>query len=126
MRKAVVKRKDDKHLVTLINTYDRVRLLYICSIVSMSKEDSLRVCCRTRCITDVSIIIRPYRLISLDELLLVLCKELVSHLHDLANVDLIFLLVIHLVKDDDLLNHRTLREYLSYLRKLELGCDHIF
>ena len=44
MREAVVKRKDDEHLVFRLYTDHRMRLLDIGSIVSVSEEDTLRIC----------------------------------------------------------------------------------
>ena len=116
----MIERKDDKHLVTLIHTNDRVSLLYICSIVSMCKEDTLRVSGRTGSVADVCIIIRPDRLISLDELILVLGKEFITHLHYFTDVDLVLTHICNLIEEDDLLHHRTIRKDCSDLRKLEL------
>ena len=64
--------------------------------------------------------------ISLDELVLILCKEPVSHLNDITYIHLVLPHVIHLIEKYHLLNHRTLRKDCTDLCKLELRCDDIF
>ena len=120
MSETVVKRQDYEHLVLRSHTDHRMGLLHICSIVSVCQKNTLRICRRSRSIADVGIVIRSYRAVSLDELIFICSKELISHLQDIPDIHLVFLKIRNLVKDDDFLHHRTLRKYLSYLRELEL------
>ena len=125
MGEAVVEREDDEHLVCLVDSDYRVCLLYVCCVVSVSQEDTLRVCCRSRCVADVCVVIWVDGLVSLDEEILMFRKELVTHLDDFAYVHFVFLLVSDLVEDDHLLDHRALRKDSPYLCELELRCDDI-
>ena len=120
MGEAVVQRQDDEHPVFRCHTNYGVSLLDIGSIVPVCQKDTLRVGCGAGGVADVRIIIRAYRPVSLYEHLLILREELVAHLDYLADIELILLLVIHFVKDNDLLYHRAFRKDLPYLGKLEL------
>ena len=120
MSEAVVERKDDKHLVCRLHTDHRVSLLDIRSIVSMSKKDSLRICCRSGSVADIGIVIRSDRLVSLNKKFLVFCKEFVSESDYVIDEDFILLHIVHLIEKDHLFHHRALRKNLSDLRKLEL------
>ena len=120
MSEAVVERKDDEHLVCRLYSNHRVSLLNVCSVVSVSKKDSLRICGRSGSVADVGVIIRSDRLVSLYEKFLVFCKELVSESDDIIDKDFILLHILHLIEKNHLFHHRALRKDLSDLRKLEL------
>ena len=120
MSKAVVERKNDEHSVSLIHTDYRMCLFNVGGVVSVSQENTLRVCSCSRSIADVGVVIWTNRLISLDEKVLVLSKELISHRNDHIDIHLILTLVIHMIEDDDLLNKRAFRKNGPYLSKLEL------
>ena len=89
-------------------------------IVSMCKENTLRVCSSSRSVADVCIVIRAYRLVALDEKLLISCKEVISHPDDFIYMHFVLLHIRHLIEKYDLFYKRTFRQYRPYLRKLEL------
>ena len=110
MCKTVVKRQDDEHDIVLAASDYGMGLLDIGRVVAMSKKDSLRVCGSSGSVANVCIVVWTNGFVSLLKLLPVLCKKFVSESHHISDENFIFLHVVKLVKDDNLLNHRTLRK----------------